>query len=667
MELVSNTLTVGDLPQGAYKAVARRLRWMEEIAASPKIMAACQKIAEKEGLARGTIHRIYKTWIDSGKSWDALIDRRYMSGTWVREENVKLPAAFIGHFRLLCEENSRSMKAAHRRLLRQLEDWRIGKGEPIPGYDFPPDNQSGRDHPKGWGYNNLSKHKPTDVQRAAAHIGRSAAKQLLPSVLTTRVNMYPFAEIQFDDMWHDFQIWMKGQKESCRLLEFGAIDYFSGFIFPPGLKPRVRDMETKKMKSLNQADFRFFLAYILTQWGYHPQGTILNVENGTAAISSELQEYLRVATNGKVRVVRSGMSGRSALPGGYREAAKGNFRVKSLKEGMGSIIHAETAMLPGNVGKDRDHLPAENWGRNEEHKLNMAVVALKPHLAEKMKFGFLSLNEAREAIGAIYDRLNDRKDHKLQGFEEAGLEVEEVCISETLRHWVPLAELPSIIPNEEERNRFAMVVRGNDRLKNRRVMSPREAFETERQRLIKMPVSTLPHLLGKDAGKLKVVRQLQFHLEGEDIGGQRKFIAEFKDKLGLPVQIPNGTKCRVFINPFAPDRLIVADPESNEFLGECTEHKRVDRRDLDAIREQSGKIERIYRDAVAETGVRASRSKTERQRHNAKVIRDDCNGSERRIEGLDNSVLLAEENFDDEIPTETPTEERDPLLWTDHD
>lgn len=663
MELTTNTLTIGDLPHAAFETVKRRLSWMQQIKESPKVLSACESIATIEGVCPRSIHRIYRNWKKRNESWEALIDRRYMPKTWVREKSVKLPAAFIGHFRLLCEENQRSSKAAHRKLLQQLNDWRSGAGDPIPGYDFPPDNQPGREFPNGWGYSNLMKQKPTDVQLAAARLGRSAAKQLLPSVYTTRVHMYPFAEIQFDDMWHDFEIWMAGHDQGCRLLEFGAVDYYSGYIFPSGLKPRLKKAAPGENKQLDKRDFRFFLAFFLTQWGYHPEGTILNVENGTAAISADLEEYLFIATNKKVRVVRSGMSGQSALPGRYSERSKGNFRVKSYKEGIGSLIHSELACLPGNVGKDRDHMPQENWGRNREHKLLMKVLDLKPELADKIDLGFLSYQEAQMIIHKTYDKLNERHDHKIEGFMEAELYVDEIRLSESINQWISpaaLLELP-----EEERFAISAMVRRNPKLKNRRLMSPREVLERERHKLIKMPSSTLPHLLGKEAGKLKVVRQLQFHLEGEEIGGKRKYIAEYVDRNGFPTQIQNGTKWLVFINPFAPDRLIVADPDTNEFLGECAEHTRVDRRDMDAIREQSSKMERIFRDAVAETGVRVPPTKIERQRRNAKVIREACNGSERKINGLDSSALLTEESFDEPEFIESEHEEIDPLLYTE--
>lgn len=650
MQLTTTNLSLCDLPRPAFNSVKKRLAWMESIEAAPKVTKMCEAIAQQEGVSRGTVYRIYNEWRRDGKSWVSLIDRRFMPDTWKRQEDSRLPHAFLNHFKALCEANQRSSASAYNLLLRQLEKWRRGTGPAIPGYDFPPDNQPTKNFPHGWGYKNLMNHQPTDIEYAAARLGRSQAKALTPSVMTTRVNMYPFAEIQFDDMWHDFLINVLGQSSARRLLEFGAVDYYSGLILPPGLKPRITDEATKKNRILNSGDFRFYLAFILTHFGFHPRGTILNVEHATASITPEMEESIRVLTGGLVTVLRSSMSGRSALVGGYSEGPKGNYKMKALKECYGNVIHNETAMLMGQVGMDRNHLPSENYGRNKENDLLLAIMTLKPHLAEKLRFGFLNYQEASQAIHEVYRRLNNRTQHRLEGFEEAGLVANEIRFSNTVDQWMPLSSVQQL--PAANREAFAAMIQADESLRRSRLMSPQEVFEQGKDELVRLPFSALPNLLGKEDGVVKTVRQQLFHLEGKDTG-ERKFLAEVYDRSGMPALIPNGTKCRVYLNPFAPDRLIVADEKSNQFLGECMPWDRVDRTDKEAIHKMSGRAERVFNDAVMEAGLRNSRAKVQRQNHNAKVIREDCNGSERKISGLDSSALLTEERLEEPDFTET--------------
>lgn len=656
MQLTTSTINLGELPAAAVDSVRTRLAWMERLDTAPHITKACAALASEAEVAKGSLYRLYRKWVDSGKNWEALLDRRLVSKTWHRSQPMGLPHDFLWHFKALCESNQRGSRSAYRLLLRQLDEWRSGRGRAIPGYQYPPENQSGKDFPHGWGYRNLMNHLPNDVELAAARLGRSAAKELLPSVLTTRVNLYPFAEIQFDDMWHDFLVNVLGQRSARRLLEFGAIDTFSGYFLPPGLKARVTDEVTQKNKLLNGRDFRLYVAYILTVFGYHPKGTILNMENATASIPTAMIDTIKLLTNGLVTVTKSAMDGRAAFPMHYGAMPKGNPRQKALKECMGNLIHNETAFLLGNVGLDRNHSPAELHGRNKENDLLLAISTLKPHLADSLKFGFLSFPDAVQAVLEIYDRVNRRPDHRIEGFWEAGLRVEEIRLSRSIEQWIPLADIKKL--PEQEQQSIAAVVSADEELKRVRLMTPKEVIEREQSQLIRLPFSCLPNLLGKEEGVVKQVRQGLFHIENQELG-ERKFLAQIKDASGFPRLIDNGTPCRVFLNPFVPDRLILADPETNEFLGECGPWNRVDRADVDAIYHQAGRTEKLFKDAVSEAGLRSSRSKVERQRHNAKVIRDSCNGDNLRPDGVDTASLLTEERFveEDELETTNPLKE----------
>ncbi|KAF0093451.1 MAG: hypothetical protein E1N59_2852 [Puniceicoccaceae bacterium 5H] len=581
------------------------------------LSAACKLVGGYEGVHPKKLERNYRAYIDSGFNWKQLVDRRHVPAWWKTDNYPQLAPEFLEHWRGLCERNQRSSRRAHAKLLSDLTAWRRGHGEPIPGYNRPPANHPNTNHPRGWSYRNLLNHAPEALELAAARQGRDAAKKLLPTVRTTRVELYCFAEIQFDDMWHDFEVNVlgTGERSSRRLLEFGAVDVFSSLIFPPALKPRLRSLDDGKMKALNEADFRFYLAHFLTQFGYSPRGTILNMEHGTTTLREEHIQALALATDGLVMVRKGGIhhSDRAAFLGAHGGRRKGNFRTKALKEGLGRLIHAELAALPGQVGQSADLMPSEYHGRARDNELLLAITQLFPQVAKDLAYGFLDFPQASRAIHECYARINESRDRTLEGWEEAGLVKKEFRLNPLADEWMPVEVLDTY--PAPQRERIVEMVAADPIFRRVRPMTSAEVMQEKRGELIKLPISALPGLLGRDLGQVRSVRSatFEFKLAPED-PAPTQWLAEIKDQYGFPTRLTEGREYMVFANPFDPARLAVCDKDSGAYLGFCKRWDKVSRADTDAIYRQHAELEELYADAVRGVAVRANLSPAEGSR-----------------------------------------------------
>lgn len=592
---------------------------MKSIAAAPAAVKACKEIADATGKHFNTFYQPWKKFKANG-DWRTLIDRRRTPEFWLTEEAVGLPHAFIQDWKSRCEKNQRACAPAYETLMQDLIAWRMGDyTKKIPGYDTPPPNAPGQKHPAGWSYSNLILHKPTDVELAAARNGRDAAKSLLPCVFTTRANMYPYQEIQFDDMWHDFMVMVHGHKYPARLMEFGCIDVCTGFIFSPGLKPRVRNMETGKMQHLNERDFRIYVVNFLCTVGWSPRGTKFVGERGTAAFR-HLADKIHFWTREKVTCVTGGMSGAPARIGDYSERAKGNFKVKALKEGAGRMIHNRLANLPGQIGMDRNDMPASNHGREAE---TLALMALEPYLPAEvfaqLQLGHLNFYSAVDIIYRCYEQINARTDHKMEGWEALGFVVEQFRANETM--WLPLsraAELP-----EAQRTALACAITlAPDTMVRRHRLSPAEAIATASEPNLKLSAEAEADMLLEDCGKKRTVSNGLISFEDADLGPDKfRFQATYQDVSGFERRIANDEEVIVVVNPLRPFRAFLFSLRDKRYLGIAKPWLSADRSDHDAVMRKHGEASREYKNALIESNVRAGITSTNRLMDNAKVLR----------------------------------------------
>jgi hypothetical protein len=153
------------------------------------------------------------------------------------------------------------------------------------------------------------RHAPTSYELKATRIGPMAAAANRPLVMTTRVGLPVGKVYMFDDVWHDVLVNFVGvSREAIRPLEMCCLDVASGSKVAYGMLPRVKRDDGSHI-NLSEREMRQLVVAVLLNQGYRPDGTLLTVEHGTAAIrpGSDFAVALDAITGGAVRVVRGGI------------------------------------------------------------------------------------------------------------------------------------------------------------------------------------------------------------------------------------------------------------------------------------------------------------------------------------------------------------------------
>lgn len=521
-------------------------------------------ISQSEGTIRKKFYAVKKA------GWAALIDRRYCGpSAWNRraDTSTTLSAADKELVKTYCERYQRSSAAAIRAL---RGDW--VKGIVTTATAISPETG----FPYGWTERNLLRHIPTRFELKNARIGRSAAASERQLVYTTRANLWVGSHYLFDDIWHDHEINVLDQQKRGRALEFHALDLYSACKFAWGMRVRT-EREDGTMEGLKESDMRFLLAHVLGSYGYSAQGTTLVVEHGTAAIRPDLERFLYEETGGLIKVARSGMEGAAAAAHQYAGRAKGNFRFKAALESLGNLIHNEMAALPGQTGKDRQHSPEQLHGLLKANDaLLRAIAYLPPERVEMLKWNLLSIQQFQVIASEIYQRINDRTEHDLEGWD---------------MHYVPDLR------------------RGGMRRK-----SPNEVWRPGSRQLTRLRPQAVASILLPDMGEERSVRRGMIETRNGEISGD---VLRFDARM-----LADGERYHTILNPYAPDALWAFDA-AGRFVAACPRITSVDRANIAAVQEACGRAAKAEAEALAPFRARhlkEAREKAANARHNASVV-----------------------------------------------
>ena len=562
--------------------------WMcitEAIERAPSALAeisaqACAHTGRR-GFSRANVMRKYYAW-KATHDWHVFVNHSKTP----KDASKKLPEAFVEFWKMFCEKNQRKSRPAWRRL---MEYWRAGQqipGYPPPAADAvsPPAAVGGI--PAGWGYRNLMRHQPAAHELSLARIGRSTAAPFRPLVFTTRVGLKPAQFYVFDDLEHDLKVNFLGiNKVAMRPLELACLDLFSGCKVAYGMKPTIDDDGVKQ--KLKEREMRFLLAYIVTRIGFRPEGTTLCVEHGTAAIRPDIERILLDASDGAITVARSGIEGAAALV--YEGRGKGNFRFKAALESHHSLAHNELAHLPGQMGKDRDHSPEELHGRERHNNaLLRAIKYLPPERAALLDFPFLEFGVFMELAGQVYQQINNRYWHDLEGWLEAHLVQHEFRLGLDLP-WLSAAQLAATPPHERAAINALLAQPGYTRS---RKMSPQEVWDSGKAELIRLPGHIAPVIIGTDnATERRVGDNGLIEFQDRNLGpGTFRYLAQCQTPSGVTITLPEREKIMAFCNPFDPSVLHVckAGASAGAYIGEFPRWNSVQRDDTEAVKRQMG-------------------------------------------------------------------------------
>ena len=599
--------TFAAYPPKVQREVLAWIPIVRTIDTAPATVVAMESLARQTGRAFPTIRRHYYAWKKQG--WQGLVRRNILPARQ-RAASVRLTADFVAEWKRRCENvQRRAIKQAYGQLLRDLRDglpvpgippWTTLWAEDFPGQPIPPSMPLGWT-PRGLSYANLLRIAPSRFELATMRQGRFAASNLRPLARITRAGLAPGQILVFDDMWHDHKVnfFGAGQQAPLRPLEFHCIDLASTCKIAWAVRPRAVRPDGSH-DQLKDSEFRQLLAQVLCVVGYRAEGCCLHVEHGTAAISRDLEEYLSAASSGAITVERGGIDAKAILKGGFAPRGRGNFRFKAALESLGGLYHNALAMLPGQTGLSPARAPenADTLDKYDKAVL-AAVLKLPEELALKLWFPVLSFREFGDILAQVYDRLNARTDHDLEGWEESGY-VEQTFVPAPGLPGIPLATLYA----DPAKYAGAIALANADpaRYVRQQKLSPAAVWAKARPGLVRLPLVHAPRILGPaNAHPVTVTRSHELWITFPETRQRIRFSPELHD-FSAPVShiLPAGSSFRLY--PLAGSPLAVVCDGDDTPLGCVSQFTPASHADRPSILRQVGQTEHLR--ALLERGLR---------------------------------------------------------------
>lgn len=497
----------------------------------------------------------------------ALVPAKYR-----REEvrGVVRNAEFVEYWQGLCLENRRKVAPAWRKLVREFAagaavpgvgTWRElyfrmrgympGEGELCPWSEMNP--------PPGWGLRNLTRLCPDEFATTAAHFGLGRAKmQYGLTVAKTRVGLACCQLVEVDDMWYEHKVVFAGNREPQRVVEFAAQDRLTGHVVCHLAKP-IRERADGTRETLRSSWAKFVYHYVLCVSGIPPEGCIIQGERGTTKSDAEFDAALeavnrwREASGKKPVAFRSGNLVTGPLGKGLANGApKGNPRAKGMIEQMHATLKNELGDVLGEIGGGRGVQPEETNALVAEASKLVATAYILNLPVEELQTPFLSWSQFAKAAEEAHRRMDERREHSLEGWAECGFALGEVRLKgETAWRTVPALEAM----NAKEAGAISAMVKAGYAEYRERKMSPREAWEKSKGALEKVPEYFAPMILGSELCVVAKVRDtMEFRYKDPNTGANLKIAAVAGDTL-----LKRGVEYRVWVNPLDGDKAYVCD------------------------------------------------------------------------------------------------------------
>ena len=548
----------------------------ERIKDSPDgVMTAFARESRMLGIPQGTVKRLYYRWRSGGSA--ALADGR-------KRSRGECENKFFRDFKTFAENDKNGCKGGYAEMMRQFRGgaifsfgtwrdvWRDEfKYEEVP--EFCPANWT----PHGASYENLMWHYAHDSSRKISlawnRQGQFAASKYVLSVLRSRVGLHVGEIYQADDVWHNIDVYAPFAKGVFQPLEFAIYDVASAFKAGSLMKPRLRLVDEKtgkeKYDNLKEFQFRCLVAHMMCTIGFYKGGVTLIGERGTTRLpDAVLKRVASVPGWGKLfRFQTSGIMNSPAHNGLLIGNAGGNPRMKSLCECAHNILHNATASLPGNRGRDAEHLH-ESQRALVKYSTALIETARKidPTLVSMLDLPILSWGAYTQYFKILEDEVMDRKDHQLEGW--SGREVIDYRLSATSGDWLPIESLNDMSPEQATAIK-ALLATAPDKLMRQRKMSRREAWKSGRKDLVRWPLIEMPAFLDP----AKDMRTATVRADGTIMftdklyyPGERKwYLAEYQDRRGMAHRLAPGDEVKFFWNPCGElsRQIWIADDEGN--------------------------------------------------------------------------------------------------------
>lgn len=593
---IDNFEAFSRLPEPVRNGVLARLDWIQRIEAAPpgrkgEVVAAAAAALK---LSEVQVNRIRREFRDGG--WAVLCDGRGRTGG-------ALPDAFKVFVRQLHFNHQRATtgKEVQRVLLERWQLWRES-GEArhaLPGYDAPPP-AGANGIPAGWSDDTLTRLRPAGYELATVRQGAKSAAKFLPGILKTRVGLR-FGQVVFcDDEQFDVKVAPRGAgQKPLRPEGFSFLDYLSGCFMHHVIRLRWWDKAGDQYRTLSQMDFTWALVGYLQKTGYRADeaGTCLVMEHGTASgydnakLSTfggwhSLDEALAGVSGGKITVARSGLFNKPAFAGMlFRPQSSGNPNLKGPLESMFSLVRSRMAALPGATGRNRDLKPAEQHGLDlYTGQLLKLWDRLDARHREAMVWPVLTAEKFGEVADAVFAAINARTDHNLEGWAKLGFVVSQLRWTPDERSpWYSNAEAAAL-PAAARAGLEAMA--GTPGCLRSHRLAPAEVARQHEGELTKLADHLVPLLIPREWARPVTVKENRTIAIQDQLLGAEAFtyVCRFTERDSARVIAP-GTKLLAYLNPFAPERLVICR-EDGAYLGTLDQQTRAAFMDSEAIVDQ---------------------------------------------------------------------------------
>ena len=596
LKLIDDQEAFSRLDEGIRARVATRLEWISKIreAAWGVKGEVTEKASKALGLSVPTITREVRKYEEKG--WRGLMDHRGGNGKSVPEEF----ADYVKRLHLQCQRSTTG-REVQRMLMERLKLWKqTGDSKhAIPGYDEPPPiTASG--FPFGWSEDNIRAMRPDKHALTLARQGSKGAAGYLPSILKTRVGLHFGQVVFFDDQDYDVKIAPRGSSQrAIRPQGFNCLDYLSGCFLHHVTRLRWWDKENDQFRTLTQQDFTWFVISFLQRYGYRRDnhGTTFVFEHGTATGYnnrelltfggfSNFDEALAAVSHGCIRVERSGLFNQPTFAGMlFRPQSSGNPNFKSPLESMFNLVRNRMAALPGATGRNRDLAPAEQYGVDHyTGQLLKLWDRLDARHRDLIRFPVMTAEEFGDITRTLYEAINARDDHRLEGWEKLGFVAPQFRFTADERSpWLTRAEVADL-PDEAR----ALILSRMETPGHMRphTLSPIEVARAHAGELTKLPDHAIPLLIPTQWARPATVKENRTIAIKDQLLGPEAFeyLCRIEDRDGARVLQP-GMKLLCYLNPFAPGRLPVCR-EDGGFLGTLRLRPRAGFMDQGAILEQ---------------------------------------------------------------------------------
>ena len=549
------------------------------------VLAEC---AVKAGMKRKTFQNQFYAWMKLGAIGCA--DKRKVAK--VRATPDVLPV-YRDYLELYRGQGVGYYSAAHRRMMSDFRTGKLFRGigtwREVWRLEFPDKAMPVRCPvawvPHGWGYANLVERLGADPTFLASQEwnvrGAGAASKFIRDVMRSRLDertgkQLPGGSVyQWDDAYDNLLVTCMGHPGLWRPIGFHCYDVGTGYHMPAFQKPRPYSHTDTQDRiagdNLTEQMFAMMFFYIHAVIGFHKDGVTHVLEKGTTAIRDVIRERLQGLPGfGRLIHFKTGMAKNDAAHKGLFLGRFGVPQMKAIVEGGHRYRQLETADLPGAVGNSAANKP-ENLevmkGHEEKFIAKVTDADIPAEVLKLFLKRVLSWDEYQVIAGVRSDAINDTSKHNLEGWGQR-YHVDEFADPDDPGKWYPMTELDRMTPVTQERIE-AMMRTDPERMVRSRRMSRREAWETWRDELVRVPLTEMWYFMDPRWAKtLTVTPKRTIKFKDEQFYGkgvEMVYAAKVVDANGVPRLLAPGQQVRVYINCWGQlqDHIWIADMNDN--------------------------------------------------------------------------------------------------------